>query len=70
MWYTDDTKYVRSPLWVAASMGSSDISQLLLAEGADVNQSYHSQTPLFVAAEKGYTEAVQVLLEHEADRDV
>jgi ankyrin repeat protein len=44
--------------------GQSDIVDLLLANGADVNQqARNGKTPLHVACEKGFAEIATILLE-------
>jgi ankyrin repeat protein len=48
--------------------GHTEIVQLLLEKGADVNaKNKYGRTALIYATERGYTEIVQLLLEKGAD---
>jgi ankyrin repeat protein len=64
--YADD----QSALGVAAGHGDSDILQLLLAAGADVQGGGASTTPLYLACESGNATIVTMLLEAGAAVDV
>jgi ankyrin repeat protein len=55
-------------LWCAVYQGNKGISELLLAKGAEADDtSSKAWEPLHVAVEKGFGELVQLLLEHGAD---
>ena len=52
----------------AAFRGHTDVAELLLANGADVNaENAHEWTPLHAAADAGYEGLVKVLLANGAD---
>ncbi|MBA3954492.1 ankyrin repeat domain-containing protein [Candidatus Dependentiae bacterium] len=53
-----------TPLHWAANRGLTDMAQLLLDKGANVNATDHrfGYTPLHIAASSGYTELAQLLL--------
>jgi len=58
----------QTPLMVASENGYTEIVQLLLEKGADVNaETNDGKTALMYAAAKGRTEIVQLLLEKGAD---
>ena len=58
-------QYGTTPLVWAARKGHGDIVDLLLQEGASVdNAGMYSWTALIVAAKAGYTEVVEALLRH------
>ncbi|XP_052094665.1 ankyrin repeat and MYND domain-containing protein 2-like [Mytilus californianus] len=67
--FTDDTG--TTPLQHAAFRGKTDICQLLLANGADVNSRYHDNgyTALMFAALSGNAETTRLLLEAGARTD-
>ena len=51
--------------------GHSEMAELLLENGADINaQSKYENTPLHLAAQQGYPEVVEVLLKHGAKTDL
>jgi ankyrin repeat protein len=57
-----------TPLYVAASQGYKEISELLIANGADVNpKDENVMAPLRVAAELGHKEVVELLIAKGAD---
>ncbi|MFQ5961722.1 MAG: PrsW family glutamic-type intramembrane protease [Candidatus Methylomirabilales bacterium] len=66
-----DRRKKMTPLHTAASHGRSDLVQLLIRQGADVNATDGlGQTPLHKAVEEAYTGTVQILLQHGADVNV
>ena len=55
---------------VASCFGSTEIAELLLARGADVNRCDDSGwSPLTHAAYRGHTDTVELLLDRGADLD-
>ena len=57
-----------TPLYVAASQGYKEISELLIANGADVNpKDENVMAPLDAAAELGHKEVVELLIAKGAD---
>eukprot|EP01083_Nonionella_stella_P091559 256049_1 len=58
-----------TPLWIAASRGSSQCIELLIKYGADLNQPDLSEgaTPLYVACQNGRKASVELLLTANAD---
>ena len=57
-----------TPLYVAASQGYKEISELLIANGADVNpKDENVMAPLNAAAELGHKEVVELLIAKGAD---
>ena len=58
-----------APLHVACERGYTDIVQLLVTRGADVNDSSTSLAPLVFAVAHKQTECVEILLQHGADPD-
>ena len=56
-----------TPLHIAASRGSKDVAELLIAKGAIVNVRGNSNTPLHLAARNGRTTLVELLLNKGAD---
>lgn len=57
-----------TPLHEAVSKGHSEVLELLLHHGGDVNcRANNGYTPLHLAAENGYVECVRVLLMYNAD---
>ncbi|MBF0288490.1 MAG: ankyrin repeat domain-containing protein [SAR324 cluster bacterium] len=57
-----------TPLIVSAWTGNLGLTQVLLKNGANVNDSNaHGLTPLLAAAGKGHTAIVKMLLDHGAD---
>ena len=57
-----------TPLHEAVSKGHSEVLELLLHHGGDVNCRANNQyTPLHLAAANGYVECVRVLLMYDAD---
>lgn len=63
--------FTETPLHVAASLGSSACTNLLLAAGADVRAAFgpSKATALHLAAEDGHAECAKLLLEHGASID-
>ncbi|CAG0910911.1 unnamed protein product, partial [Cyprideis torosa] len=58
-------------LYEAAQHGHTDIVELLIKHGADVNiLSTSGNTPLIVACTNGHADVVRVLLKHGANREV
>ena len=58
----------KTPLHIAANVGHNEITELLIANGADVNaKSLHSQTPLHNAAVYGQKDFVELLIANGAD---
>ena len=61
----------QTPLHWAATVGSKAITELLLANKADVNATNNfGQTPLFSAVAMGYSEVTELLLANKADVNV
>jgi ankyrin repeat protein len=61
-------RYGVTPLWLAATNGSSSVTRLLLKAGADVKAAMpHGETALMAAARTGEPETVKILLEAGAD---
>ena len=57
-----------TPLLYAARDGRTDIARMLLAAGANLNQTEaNGESPLLVAINNGQTELAQMLLEKGAD---
>ena len=56
-----------TPLMLAAINNQLDLAKVLIARGADVNQS--GWTPLHYAASKGHVEMMRLLIEHHAYLD-
>ena len=55
-------------LCVASLNGHTEIVNVLIREGADVNKAHKDGcTPLYVASENGHTEIVNVLIKEGAD---
>ncbi|VDI26727.1 Hypothetical predicted protein [Mytilus galloprovincialis] len=53
-----------TPLYIACSIGYTDVAYMLLVKGADVNIcNQNHESSLFTAAEKGHLEIVKLLLE-------
>ena len=60
-----------TPLTIAAKKGHTNIVQLLLEHGADINYgSITGATALIVASEHGYTDIAKILLERGADASI
>jgi len=78
------TTHGYTPLHAAAYLGNTEIAELLISHGADVNATtitrYEEetlqfgdgtdQTPLHIAAEEGYYEMVKLLISHGAGADI
>lgn len=63
------------PLWVAAQDGLTEVAELLLKHGADVNQRIEDDevgrtTPLFTAVIEGHSDMVKLLLGYKADPNI
>ncbi|KAK5720212.1 hypothetical protein LTR15_007485 [Elasticomyces elasticus] len=54
-------------LWAASRNGHTEIVQLLLGHGADINAQGHRGTPLETASSHGHTAIVQLLLDHQVE---
>ena len=70
----DDTqmKYLlRTQLNFAASFGYTDLAEVLIENGAEINQfvdgGFYNQTPLFFAARKGHCDVIRLLIANGAD---
>ncbi|EGR33296.1 hypothetical protein IMG5_056750 [Ichthyophthirius multifiliis] len=64
--YSYDYVYLTALHW-AAKRGNSQISEVLIKYGADVNsRDIIGRTPLLLAINKGHDEIVQILLENKA----
>ena len=57
----------RSALFLAASLESPAIAEMLINAGANVDLGLQAETPLMAAAENGRTATVDLLLAHHAD---
>jgi ankyrin repeat protein len=66
---TDDQQ---TPLQLAAYFGSTEVVEMLIAAGADVNtaETANGHTALVAAARNGHTEVIRMLLDAGADRSV
>ncbi len=63
-----DPEKGQTPMWWAATNGSTELIELLLQKGADINISdSHGSTPLCTAASSGKHTTVKLLLENGAD---
>jgi len=64
--------YCYFPLYIASSAGRSDIVELLVKYGADLDRSVDGltfqHTALIVAAAKGHKETIEVLLKNGANK--
>ena len=59
-----------SPLYYAADRGLTDVMEILISQGADVNESGgYQRMPLNIAARRGSITAVKLLLKHGANID-
>lgn len=59
---------IASPIHDAALAGDITIVEILIANGADVDErDVHGYTPLHMAIEEGHTEVAKVLIENGAD---
>jgi ankyrin repeat protein len=68
--FSTDTRLGATPLHFAASMGSKNIAELLLANKADVNaKAKDGRTPLHLAAQLGHKDVVELLLANNASVD-
>jgi ankyrin repeat protein len=56
-----------SLLYLAAQENRIKLVEILIAEGADVNQLSNGYTPLYAAASHGHTEVVKALIERDAN---
>eukprot|EP01100_Stratorugosa_tubuloviscum_P015270 TRINITY_DN865_c0_g1_i1.p1 TRINITY_DN865_c0_g1~~TRINITY_DN865_c0_g1_i1.p1 ORF type:complete len:217 (-),score=57.39 TRINITY_DN865_c0_g1_i1:54-641(-) len=56
-----------SPLYLAAGNGHLKICNLLIENGADVNQGGYHNTPLYLAARNGHFEICNLLIENGVD---
>jgi ankyrin repeat protein len=67
----EDTFSGLTPLFLAAKAGASDIVQLLLNKGADINSTTGGgASALYIACQSGNVEVVKVLLESKAKPDL
>ncbi|KAJ5720553.1 uncharacterized protein N7483_008487 [Penicillium malachiteum] len=65
-----DSRRRRTSLSWAAKHGHSDVVELLLEAGAEIDaRAHHQRTPLLLAAKKGHSDVVKVLLEAGAEVD-
>jgi len=68
---TDSTSMNETPLHIAALIGNLDITNALLANGANIDSTTtRNQTPLLIAVTKGHNEIVDTLLAHGANPDI
>lgn len=58
-----------SELAYALMHDQPEVAEILIAKGADVNQTFHENTssPMSLAIEKGYVSLVQKMIDHKAD---
>ena len=62
----------RTALLIAAEQGKTEILNLLLEQGADVNVcgKYYNYTPLMCAARRGHVQVAEILITHRASLNV
>lgn len=64
-----DSEYIRAPLSLAAVYGYSNLVELLLEEGADIeSRDLYCQAPLWWSVEKGREAMERLLLEKGAQK--
>ncbi|KAH3838273.1 serine/threonine-protein phosphatase 6 regulatory ankyrin repeat subunit C-like [Dreissena polymorpha] len=63
-----DCKFKRTPLHIAADIGTVALVAILLAKGANVKD-YRGHYPIFLAAIRGHTPTVEELLKHDRKQD-
>ena len=56
-------------LYYAAQLGHSEVCNILLLYGADINwtSTGYNQTPLHIAAVRGHVNSVDILIQHQAN---